>query len=274
MRRGVQLGAVAVLGLVGFTIAAGSMGSGLPGGGMLVLVGVVAVLGAVVAWWFGEQRRKQLTAWAHATGWTYTSSDPGVGLARVHSGRPFGQGTSRTVKDVLTGGYDGLPAVSFTYEWTTGSGDERRTSQVHVVGLALPAFLPTLEVTPEGVGARLAKAFGARDLQLESAAFNDAYRVDASDPRSAHAILHPRTLERLLRDDARGLSWRVEGTWLLTWSTGTTDTERIAPVLGVLSAVVRGVPRHVWQDHGYDPAVDGPPGARATRWAPWGVPVT
>ena len=31
------------------------------------------------------------------------------------------------------------------------------------------------------------------------------------------------------------------------------DLARLAPRLGLLSAVVRSIPRHVWQDHGYDP---------------------
>ncbi|UCN15347.1 hypothetical protein LFM56_03185 [Cellulomonas iranensis] len=272
MQRGVRVGAVVVLGLVGFLVVGSQLSADHPGGGLLVVGLLVGGGIAAAGWWFRRKRQEQLAAWALATGWAYAPRDPGLGLAQLHTARPFGQGHSRTTSDVLTGTYDGLPAVSFTYEWTTGSGDEKRTYQVHVVGLALPAFLPTLDVTPEGFGARVAKAFGARDLQLESAAFNDAYRVDAPDARTAHAILHPRTLERLLQADALGTSWRIEGTWLLSWETGTTDTTRIAPRLGVLSAVVRGVPRHVWQDHGYDPATDGPPGDRARRWAPWGAP--
>jgi len=254
MRRGVRIGAVAVLGLVGFVVVTSWTGMDGPGVGMVAFGAAVAVVVTIGGRWLREKRRQQLTAWAARTGWTYVGKDPGLGLARLHTGRPFGQGSRPTVTEVLTGAYEQRPAVSFTYGWTTGSGDESREHEAHVVGLALPAYLPTLEVTPEGVGARLAKAFGARDLQLESAAFNAAYRVDAPDARTAHAILHPRTLERLLRPDALGLSWRIEGTWLLSWEAGATDTARIAPRLGVMAGVVRGVPRHVWQDHGYDPA--------------------
>ncbi|MBO0899297.1 hypothetical protein J1G43_04870 [Cellulomonas sp. zg-ZUI22] len=256
MRQGVRFGAYAVLGLVAFVTVGSWTGLAPQGGGMLLLIGAVAVLSAVGGAWLRRRRAAELTAWAAATGWTFAPRDPGLGLAALQTGRPFGQGRSRTVTEVLTGTYEGLSAVSFTYTWTTGSGDERREHEVHVVALRLPAHLPTLEVTAEGVGARVAKAFGARDLQLESAAFNAAYRVDAPDARTAHAILHPRTLERLLRPDALGVAWRIEGTWITSWETGATDTARIAPRLGVLAAVVRGVPRHVWQDHGYDPARD------------------
>ncbi|KSW29830.1 hypothetical protein [Cellulomonas sp. B6] len=271
MRRGIPTWAFLVLGFVACIVVGRLMGFPMPDGGSVAFVAVAMAVFTLGARWWHARRRQELTAWAHAAGWEYVGGDPGVGLARVHTARPFDQGSGRRVYHVMTGTFEGLPAVSFTYEWTTGSGDERRTSRVHVVGFALPAYLPTLDVTPEGVGARLAKAFGARDLQLESAAFNDAYRVDAPDARTAHAVLHPRTLERLLQPDALGLSWRIEGPWLLSWETGDTDTARIAPRLGVLSTVVRGIPRHVWQDHGYDPVTDGPPGDRARQWAPWGA---
>lgn len=252
MRRAVQYGAVAVLALVGLTVAGGVLGADHPGAAAmvvaLVLGGAVAAAGA----WWRRRRQEELAGWARTAGWTYLPADRS--LVSLQTGRPFGQGRARRATEVLTGTYDGRRAVSFTYTWTTGSGDEQRDHESHVVGLALPAYLPTLEVTAEGIGARVAKAFGARDLHVESAAFNAQYRVDTPDPRTAHAILHPRTIERLLRPDAVGVDWRIEGTWILSWEPGATDTARLAPRLGVLAAVVRGVPRHVWQDHGYDPA--------------------
>ncbi|QCB92598.1 hypothetical protein [Cellulomonas shaoxiangyii] len=214
------------------------------------------------AWWLAKKRREQLDTWARATGWQHVRHDPGYGLARLHHNQPFEQGHGRRVSEVLTGRWQGLPAVSYTYEWSTGAGKERRTYYAHVVALALPAYLPVLELTGEGVGARIAKALGARDLQTESVAFNDAYRVAAGDERVGHAILHPRLMERLLQPDALRTDWRIEGTWIASWAPGRTDTARIAPRLGVLHAVVRGVPRHVWQEHGYDPLRHpGVPGA-------------
>ncbi|MFS0705577.1 hypothetical protein AB6N23_13755 [Cellulomonas sp. 179-A 9B4 NHS] len=222
---------------------------------LLLAVGLPTFV--ALAWWLQKKRHEQLAAWAAATGWEYVRSDPGLGLVRLHRNQPFEQGHSRRVSEVLTGRWQGVPAVSYTYEWSTGSGKEKKTYHAHVVALALPAYLPVLELTAEGVGARIAKALGARDMQTESVAFNDAYRVVAGDQRVGHAILHPRLMERLLQDDALGTDWRIEGTWIASWRTGRTDTARIAPRLGVMHAVVRGVPRHVWQDHGYDPLTHG-----------------
>ncbi len=249
-----RLGAYAVLALVAFVLVGSWTGQAARGGAMLLVIGAVAALAAVGGSWLRRRREAELRAFATSAGWTYSPRDPGLGLATLQTRPPFGQGSRRTVTEVLTGASEGRPAVSFTYGWTTGTGDESREHRAHVVALGLPAYLPILEVTPEGLGARVAKALGARDLELESAEFNAAYRVDAPDARTGHAILHPRTLERLLQPDALGLAWRIEGTWLVSWEPGGTDTARIAPRLGVMSAVVRGVPRHVWQDHGHDPA--------------------
>jgi hypothetical protein len=220
---------------------------------LALLVGVALVVGG---FWVQKKRHERFRAWAAGIGWTYAQSERA--LVDLSQEQPFQQGSSRRAIEVLRGTYDSRPALSFTYQWTTGSGKNRSTHHAHVVALALPTFLPTVEVTPEGLGARLAKLVGAQDVQLESEAFNRAYRVVARDQRTGHAILHPRLMERLLQPDALGNAWRIEGTWILSWESGTTDLDRLAPRLGLLGAVVRSVPRHVWQDHGYDPLATQP----------------
>ncbi|MBD7918477.1 hypothetical protein H9657_09330 [Cellulomonas sp. Sa3CUA2] len=225
------------------------------GGPEVVLLVVVAVVGPVVAWLgnrWQQRRHERLAAWGSLNGWDYVRYDRG--LERIQTGVPFSTGDSHAAIEVMRRDWQGRPAVSFTYRWVTGTGKERSTSYAHVVALRLPAYLPRLEVTAEGVGARLVKLAGGKDLQLELAAFNREYRVVAADERTAHAVLHPRLMERLLRSDALGRPWRIEGTWLVTWDDGRTDVDRVAGRLMLLGAIADAVPRHVWQDHGHDPA--------------------
>lgn len=224
--------------------------SGFPLLFVLALVAGVALL--VGSIWLQHKRHERFRAWALRNGWTYAESERE--LTDISQGQPFGQGSARRATEVLRGPFESMPALSFTYAWTTGSGKNRSTHRAHVVGLVLPTYLPTVEVTPEGIGALLAKLVGAQDIQFESDDFNRAFRVAASDARTGHAIVHPRLMERLLRPDARTAAWRIDGTWILSWETGTTDLDRLAPRLGLLSSIVRSIPRHVWQDHGYDPA--------------------
>ena len=226
------------------------MGDGLFG--VLVVLGLVVTVGLFVAgFWVQKKRHERFRAWALSNRWTYAGSDPS--LVHLSDAQPFGQGRDKRATEVLRGAFDGHQAVSFTYSWTTGDEKDTTNHTAHVVALALPAYLPTVEVTRDGFGAKLDKLFGGQDIQFESEAFNRAYRVAATDQRTGHAILHPRLMERLLQGDALGTAWRIDGTWILSWESGTTDLDRLAPRLGVLCAVVRSIPRHVWQDHGYDP---------------------
>ena len=225
-------------------------------GSVLVVLGMVAVVVVfVVGLWLQKKRHERFGAWALANGWTYAESEPG--LTSMSSGQPFGSGRARRATEVLRGTFESRPVVSFSYAWTTGSGKNRTTHHAHVVALSLPAYLPTVEVTPEGLGAKLAKLVGVQDIQFESDDFNRAYRVAAGDERTGHAIVHPRLMERLLRADAFDSAWRIDGTSILSWETGTTDLDRLASRLGLLAAVVDSIPRHVWLDHGYDPTPQG-----------------
>jgi len=222
------------------------------GPGALFVVGIVVVV-AVLALgiWSRSVRRKRLLEWAQASGGRYVGDDSS--LVAFSTRYPFGQGHARRAREVLRGRFAGADAISFTYTWKTGSGKDEQSHTVHVLALALPAYLPIVEVAPESVLDRVARTFGGQDMRFESEDFNRAFRVQAYDERTAHAVLHPRLMERLLESDGRTVSWRTDGTWILSWRGGATDLDSMATRLGVMSAVVAAIPRHVWQDHGYDP---------------------
>lgn len=223
-----------------------------PGGlGPIWIFGLVPLV-LVGSWLYQRHREKVCRAWAAATGWTYVGSDQS--LVHRWRGKPFHLGHSRRASEVVRGTYRGRAATSFTYRYTTGSGKNRHTVSHHVVALALPAALPTVQLTHDGVGARIAKAFGGQDIRFESEAFNERWRVESSDAKAAHDLVHPRLMERLLAPDAQGVDLRVEGASVLCWASGGQDLDQVARYLGVLTAVVEHVPRFVWLDHGYDPA--------------------
>lgn len=214
-----------------------------------VLVLFLAVVGFV--WWSHRRRLQRKREWAASVGWVLVGTDRT--LPGRWSERPFGVGRRRRVTELVVGTFEGRPAMSFAYRYTTGAGRNQRTLTFHVVAMALPAYLPTLELTPDNALQRFTSRFGAQDIQFESKAFNDAWRIVARDERFAHSVLHPRLMERLLQPDATGMSWRFEGTDVLCWAPGAPRYDLIGPRLRVMSDVVAGVPRFVWLDHGYDP---------------------
>ena len=227
-------------------------------GGVVAFAAVAFALVGLVGWlsWRAERERSAaLAAWASSVGASYASQDPSY--VERWQGDPFGEGHRRQATNVVTGVRDGRPFCAFDYCYTTYStnSEGERTSQDHrwvVCGLALPARLGWVEVTPEGLGAKVLKAFGGQDVELESAAFNDRYRVRAHDAKLASDVLTPRTMEALLAGPT--VAWRLEEGWALSWE----QDARLSPAeaearLRVLAAVVDRVPRFVWRAHGYDP---------------------
>ena len=172
-----------------------------------LVIAVLAVTAVVVVGTLVRRRRREAIAtWAAERGWQVLGADRH--LAKRWPGPPFAVGSSRRSSEILSGQVGGRQALSFRYTYTTTSGaGETQTSQDHehhVVAVFLPAPLPVLALTPESLGTRIATAFGGQDIRFESAQFNSRWRVTSPDPRFAHDILHPRTLERLLRPDAAG----------------------------------------------------------------------
>ena len=217
--------------------------------------------GIALAIWYQVHRHKTLQTWCRASGWRFVGADPS--LVGRWQGEPFNAGHSRRASEVMLGRIGERPAVSFTYRYTTGSGKNQTTYTFHVLALPLPAYLPRLQLTPDGLGAKLAKVVGGQDIQFESEDFNKAWRVESRDLKFAHDVVHPRLMERLLRPDARGTSMRIEGTDILSWTTGATRTETIAKRLTLMTAVIDAVPGYVWRDHGYDPGQPGSGGRSA-----------
>lgn len=223
---------------------------------LLVLgLGVVLIVGMLIFSVISHRKHQAaLDAWLAPRRWRRLPTDRS--LVSRWRGAPFGVGENRKVRDVITGGFQGYELLSFVYSYETSSTDtnghrSKTTHTFHVLTLQLPAYLPDLEVTPESVGSRLATAFGKVDLDVESDEFNKRFAVRASDLAVGHAILHPRLVERLLR---RGrVSWRIQGTTLMTWAPGRTDLRLLDDRIAMLTAIAGSVPRHVWLDHGHDP---------------------
>jgi len=228
---------------------------GFPSVGGILAIGVALMVVVVVVGLVSHRRhQKALDEWVAARRWRRLPDDRSL-VSRWH-GTPFGTGDSRKATNLLTGTFQGREVLSFEYSYETSStdADGKRTTtthRFHVVTLPLPAFLPNLEVTPESVGSRLATAFGKHDLDVESDEFNRRFVVRATDPAVAHAILHPRLVERLLREGRT--SWRIEGTSVLTWAPGRTDLGALDRRIALVTAIADAVPRHVWLDHGHDP---------------------
>lgn len=239
----------------------------------LVVVLVAVVVGLVVGSAAGLQaaadrrRREALLVWSAERRWDWVGPDDS--LVHLLPGEPFGRGHSRSARQTMTGTWDGRPVLAFdyTYRVTTGSGKNRRTSTYRygVLAVLLPVALPRVQVEPEGALDRIAQAFGADDIEVESHAFNSRYTVRSSDRRAASAILHPRLVELLTTVEP--VAWRTDvssrGPVLLTWWAGRLDPVTLQQRLLLVDRVLDAVPAWLWREHGWDPAPESRPGPAA-----------
>ena len=134
-----------------------------------------------------------------------------------------------------------------------GNGRQRTTHHFFVLAVALPTFMPSLEVTPDNFLTRAAAAVGiGSGIELESEDFNRHFRVSARNPKFASDVLTPRTMQAML-STAQGLSWRIEGSDVVSWGSGHLEPVALLSRLASLCGVVDGIPDFVWHDNGYDP---------------------
>ena len=227
---------------------------------MFAFLAIAAVIGLIVTAAIYSYKKNQariasLMSLARSKGWQFSANDP-FGLPGRWRGTPFDQGYDRRAANVVTGEHNGHPLVAFDYSYKEDSRDsEGRTSTTTycfgIVALGMPCALPELHVGPEGVFSRLGKVMGMQDIELESEDFNRAFRVRCPNPKLATDVLTPRTMEALLA--AGKFRFRIVGTDILAYESGTLDAVEILRAVHVLSDVVDGVPTFVWRDYGlYD----------------------
>lgn len=188
-----------------------------------------------------RRRSRALQELAAERGWSWSAR--GARWAREFAGPPFGCGTGRRVRGVLTGRDADRALVAFDYAFATAGGG-CTPGQVHryaVLALRLPAPVPRVELVP-----RRLPAFVGRGIELESEAFHARYRLTADDPRLASDVLPARSLLRLLGRPP--LAVRLHGTWAMSWAPGRLAAAPLLVRLETLGALLDGVPSWVWGD--------------------------
>lgn len=220
---------------------------------LLLAIGIVAVIAALVVGYLLEQkRRERLMAFCLGRGWSYVGADPL--LAERFTGEPFGKGDDRQASNVVTGHESGREFTAFDYSYDTHSTDSkgRRRTTTHrfaITVVPLPVPLGRVDVLPEDLFTRAAAAVGlTNDIELESEAFNRAFRVAATNPKHASDILTPRTMAYLIA--AKPSAWRIDGSAMVAWARGRLDPAAVVKAVAILDRVQDGIPGFVWKDAG------------------------
>lgn len=199
-----------------------------------------------------EEARRQAQLWAAARGWQHYARDDNL---RHRWRMPlFQSGSGRRTHNVLTGPTNSKSgvvrqALSFEYEYTVSTGKSSTTYYHHVVAVFLPNYIPTLTIAPEGVGAKLAKMFGGQDIQFESEEFNRRWRITGNNLAFAHAVVHPQTMEYLMRYAPHNVAYYLLGDALLIYTSGRQNLANIDQMVWHITDLIDLVPEFVWHDY-------------------------
>ncbi|GAA1865291.1 DUF3137 domain-containing protein [Myceligenerans crystallogenes] len=211
---------------------------------LVLFLGVAAALGLayLVTRPLRERRRvKDITEWADMNGWERAEAATDAQLPYRWPGGPFLEQRKEPATDVMYGNVSGHRMISFTHTWRTGKEGSRfsRKRYAHVIALDEDAAEPRLELTPEGWRDKIQKVFGGQDVQLGNPAFDDAWRVRASDDVFARRVLDPRFMSMLMLPDYQKTNIRVDGPAVMLWTDGKTNVENLSKKSGKLVEVAR-----------------------------------
>lgn len=146
------------------------------------------------------------------------------------------------------GEYRGNWAVSTLIDLEPKASESHGLRTFQIIGLPFNDDMPRVQIVPEDSVEKAAKMVGGKDIDFESADFNAAWRVRGEDAKRVHDIVHPRTMHRLLKDDARGVPVIIDAGAIWSWRADPVAGEDLERILGVLHDVATAIPATVYQD--------------------------
>ena len=213
-----------------------------------VIIFVLAVLVGAALWYLqtvaAARRRKHMSEVAARHGLSFSAKDPFHMPATLPLAF-FDRGHSRKVSNVMYGRTnEGRDLRAFDYEYTTGSGKNRRVYHFSCGLISTGAAWPQLTLGPEGFFDRVMDVIGGADIQFESEEFNREWEVRSSDPRFASALIDPEMM-LFLMEKAEGARVEVQGPWIL-FSGEQRDPDSLPQAIASAEAFREGIPPVVW----------------------------
>ena len=163
------------------------------------MIGVVAIAGAIYAYYAAKKRREDMAKVATQLGLSYEPKDLS-GKDRIYSSISlFNKGDAHQASNIISGNKEGAYVDIFDYQYSTGSGKNRTTHLVSACILKIPQQFRTLYIRPENFFDKIAGAIGFDDIDFESKEFSSRFYVKSNDKKFAYDIIHPQMMEFLMR---------------------------------------------------------------------------
>ncbi len=168
---------------------------------LYVLIGIVALGAGAVSYFLGQQRIRDIRAFAAAHSLNVLGNDWDMDERGFEL---FSRGNRRSWRNVLRGVWNGAPVTYCDYSYVVQSGRSSETySFSNVIG-PLGLEIPQVTVSPRGALGLLAeRTVGAPGIRFESIAFNDRFDVHCDDDSFAIQLIDAQMIETLLGLDQR-----------------------------------------------------------------------
>ncbi|MGW4243456.1 hypothetical protein [Nocardia sp. NPDC004722] len=192
---------------------------------VMIVVTVVAIPLTIRA---ERERKARIRDWAATYGWSFQERATAAWTGRVPGRNRRGIGVT------VTGRVGGrwVTVSEYSYQTTRHSGEYRYTkTHFYIVAVALlDRPHPPLAVRYRGVISHLGRAlFGDKPTATGNAAFDSRFRIDATDPAHAKAMVSPALIAAHLTGAVP--QWSLVGNELLTYTTfsGKIQDPRLIP---------------------------------------------
>jgi hypothetical protein len=187
------------------------------------IVAVFAVLGIAVYLEYLRERKRleDLATWAAGMRFTIEGGSrdaSAAGLPLELLALPlFNRGRARKVRNLIRGRDQDGATLVMDYRYTTQSGKNSATFEQTVAAFELPAAaLPSFELRPEGLFARIGQLFGSPDIDFESnPEFSRRYQLTGADQEAVRRLFERHAVGYLAGQEG----WGVEGAgaWLIAY---------------------------------------------------------
>ena len=229
-------------------------------GTVIAIVGIAVLFAAAFAVRVFSQRRgfgavQEMHSWASSQGYVFADADD----SRIGhwSNRPFGVGTHRHAKRVVSGSFSGRTFVAFDYTYETGGGLTPGTVATtnHAVWhyavciVQLPAALADIVVTAKSARDKARNWVEPRDRSRRPAVRarlrGAMQRPTAGSWQLAADVLPAATRSRLVQHRLTGV--HITGNQLIAWQRNASNKPAVlADRLTVLADLIAAVPASTW----------------------------
>ncbi len=178
--------------------------------------------------------------------WTYVPRDDELLRQVEHSGGGYGH----EARDIIMSENGRIPFIRMQHNWKTDSTRTDSEGRSHTTTTHHTEYLCQFRTSFPFVDLASNWGWFGRSQRFEWTDFNDAVRIESSNERIAHAVIHQRQMEYLMASGAPKFAIQGDGSILLK---GFGKKWLIEDILGA-DAFLRGffarVPDIVWQELG------------------------